>query len=233
MQTASSHSQRRREKSKAKQEKGQRITDEVSQYSSTNAYAFTSALARILTTVWTGSLTTITLMYKQELGVVAENLNSTQMAALLSKNCNVFVAYDNDTVIIQPGICPSGQFIDTVIGADWLAYHVQTQVYNLLFTTATKIPQTDRGSNQIANVIESCLTDARTNGYLAPGQWNASGFGQLNPGDFLSKGFYVYYPPVASQAESVRAERISVPFQCACKLAGAVHTVDVSLIINP
>ena len=80
-----------------------------------------SALARILTTDYTGNSTVITLMYKNEPGIVAESLSTTQVSALEANNANVFVNYNNATAILQRGVCASGVFMDTVVGTDWLA----------------------------------------------------------------------------------------------------------------
>jgi hypothetical protein len=171
-------------------------------------------------------------MYKQEPGIVAENLTSTQLSALEAKNCNVFVAYNNDTAIIEQGRMASGNFIDEVTGTDWLALTIQTALYNLLYTSPTKIPQTDAGMNRLVNVCEATCSQAVVNGLLAPGTWNSNGFGQLASGDFLPKGFYVYAPPVSSQTQADREARASVPIQIAAKLAGAVHTIDVTITVN-
>jgi len=202
------------------------------QYSSTNPYSVCSYLARILTTNWDANNSTITLMYKQEPGIVPETINSNQADSINGKNCNVFVTYQNSTAIIQYGKSSSGDYTDTIIGLDWLAGEIQNVVYNLLYTSTTKIPQTDVGNNQIATVIEAALYAAVNNGLLAPGQWNSAGFGQLKQGDFLRKGFYVYAPPISSQSQADREARKSVPFQVAAKLAGAVHTVDVIVNVN-
>lgn len=204
----------------------------LSQYSSSSLYAVVSLLARILTTDYTANNTVITLMYKTEPGVVAEQLNSSQLAALKAFNCNVFVAYDNATAIIEPGVVASGDFIDTIFGADWLAIDIQNTVYNLLYTSATKIPQTDAGNHIILTGIEAVCAQGVTNGLLAPGTWTQGGFGTLNQGDFLSKGYYVYAPPISSQNPADRAARKSVTFQVAAKLAGAIHTADVIVNIN-
>lgn len=202
------------------------------QYSSSSLYAICSALARILTTDWDANNSTITLMFKQEPGVTAETLTQTEMSALLGFNCNVFVNYNNDTAIIQPGIASGGQFIDSVIGCDWLRAQIQTNVYNLLFASPTKVPQTDAGMNQIAAQIEAALAQAASNGLLAPGVWSAGGFGQLKQGDYMPTGYYVYAPPIALQAAADRAARRSVPFQVAAKLGGAVHEVDVTVNVQ-
>lgn len=202
------------------------------QYSSSNLFAVVSALGRILTTDYNGNSTVITLMYKQEPGIVAESINSTQVDALESFNCNVFANYDNNTAILQPGVTSSGIFTDIVLGTDWLAVDLMTNLYNLLYTSVTKIPQTDAGTQLLVTTCESVLSQAVINGLVAPGTWNAGGFGQLKQGDYLSKGFYVYAPSVNDQDPADRAARISVPIQIAAKLAGAVHEVSVAVLVN-
>jgi hypothetical protein len=127
------------------------------QYSSTNPYTAASLLARILTTDYTANNSTITLMYKQEPGIVAENLSSSQLNTLESKNCNVFVAYDNNTAIIEPGVSSSGVYIDSVIGSMVFGIALQTALFNALYTTTTKIPQTDAGMSMLAAVIEQVI----------------------------------------------------------------------------
>lgn len=204
----------------------------ATQYSSSNLYAVASLFARILTTDYNGNNTVITLMYKQEPGIVAETLNESQMAALEGFNCNVFVAYNNNTAIIEPGVMASGDFIDIITGTDWLALDIQTAVYNLLYTSTTKIPQTDAGNNLIVVTMEQVLTQAVNNGLLAPGVWQSGGFGSLNTGDFMPKGYYIYAPPISSQNVADRAARKSVTFQIAAKLAGAIHTVDIQINVN-
>lgn len=202
------------------------------QYSSSNAYAVVSLLARILTTNWESNNTVITLMYKQEPGITAEQLTTTQADALQSFNANVFAAYNNDTAIIQYGKSASGVFVDSVIGCDWLQGQIQTNIYNLLYGSSTKIPQTDDGNHQLANAITAACQQGVNNGLLAPGVWNAEGAGQVVQGDFLPKGFYVYQPPVSAQAPADRAAREAVAFTVLAKLAGAIHTADVRVNVN-
>ena len=202
------------------------------QYSSSNEFAVASLFGKALSVDYNGNNTVITLMYKQEPGIVAESLTSTQLAALEAKNCNVFVAYNNDTAIIEQGRMASGNFIDELTGTDWLALTIQTALYNLLYTSPTKVPQTDAGMHLLVTTIEAVCSQAAINGILAPGTWNSNGFGQLHSGDFVPKGFYVFAPPVSSQTQADREARRSVAIQVAAKLAGAVHTVDVTITVN-
>lgn len=202
------------------------------QFSSSSPYAVASLLGRILTVDYTGNNTVITLAYKQQPGIVAEALNSTQADSLKGKNCNAFLAFNNDTAIIQSGVAASGEFIDVITGTDWLAVTLQNAMYNLLYTSRTKIPQTDSGSQLMLVTAESVLSQAVTNGLLAPGVWNSGGFGTLEQGDYLAKGFYAYAPRVALQNPVDRAARKSVPIQIAAKLAGAVHEVNIAVAVN-
>ena len=173
-------------------------------------------------------------MYGQEPGITGDSINATQLAALLAKNANGFVQYNNGTSIVQQGICSNGTFIDTVIGKDALTIDIQADVFNLFLTT--HVPQDDAGNHMIKAVIEKRLSQYAANGYIAPGTWNGPLFGSLqNNADgtppTLSTGYYVFQPPIASQPANQRAQRISVPFQIAVNLAGAVQTVNVLITL--
>lgn len=202
------------------------------QYSSTNPYAVCSLFGRILTTDYTANNTVITLMYKQEPGIIAEFLSATDITTLESKNANVFVAYNNNTAIVEKGTMANGFFIDEVLGTDWLALTIQTAIFNALYTSTTKIPQTDSGVHTLITIAESVCAQGVVNGLLAPGVWTTGGFGALNQGDFMAKGFYVYAASVNTQFAADRAARKSPPIQVAAKLAGAIHTVNVLINVN-
>ena len=201
-------------------------------YCSSNPYAICSMFARAFAVNFSGNRTTITLMYKQLPGVVYEQLTETQAQTLEDKNCNVFVLYDNDTAILEYGVNCDGTYFDEVHGADWLADAIQVAIYNLLYQSQTKIPQTDEGTAQLINAAQRVLDQAVQNGFAAPGIWNADGFGTLQRGDRLDSGYYVYMPSVDDQDQSEREERKAPVMQIAVKLAGAIHTADVIISIN-
>lgn len=199
------------------------------QYSSSSKYAAISAFGRAFTVNFTGNNTTITLKFKTEPGVTYETLTTTQAAAIDSINGNVYVYYANDTAIIQQGVMANGDFFDERHGLDWLQNYVQTNLYNLLYTSATKIPQTDAGVTRLMTNVEASLDQAVNNGLVAPGVWNGGPIGQIESGDTLTKGYYVYADEVANQAQSDREARKSPVIQAALKLAGAIHYGDVQI----
>lgn len=202
------------------------------QYSSESPYAVMSYLARILTTNWNANNSTITLDLKQEPGLAGESLTTAQADNVASYNANVFAKYNNDTAVIQNGQSSSGDYTDTVIGCDWLRGQIQTNCFNALYGSTSKIPQTDAGNHVLATAIEAACQVGVRNGLIAPGVWNTQGFGQLKQGDFLPTGYYVYAPPIASQPQADREARRSVAFQVAVKMAGAIQTVNVVVNVN-
>ncbi|AQV80132.1 DUF3383 family protein [Escherichia coli] len=199
------------------------------QYSSSSKYAAISAFGRAFTVNFTGSNTTITLKFKTEPGITYETLTTAQAAAIDAINGNVYVYYANDTAIIQQGVMANGDFFDERHGLDWLQNYVQTNLYNLLYTSATKIPQTDAGVTRLMTNVEASLDQAVNNGLIAPGVWNGGPIGQIESGDTLTKGYYVYADAVANQAQSDREARKSPVIQAAIKLAGAIHYGDVQI----
>ncbi|MDD3310953.1 DUF3383 domain-containing protein [Pseudodesulfovibrio sp.] len=202
------------------------------QYSSDNAHAVVSMIGRAFTVNFSGDKTTLTLKFKDEPGITAETLKESQATTLKGKNVNVFVYYENDTAIIQEGVMASGVFFDEIHGLDWLQNAVQTEVWNLLYQSKTKVPQTETGMSRIKARVISVLDQAVNNGLIAPGVWNSDGFGELEEGDYLPKGYYVYSSRIDDQSQSEREARVAPAIQCAVKLAGAIHFVDVTINVN-
>lgn len=202
------------------------------QFSSSNPYSAASFFGRALTVDFTANNSVITLMYKREPGITPEVLTGAQAAALDGFNCNVFAQYNNNTAIIQNGEMASGAFFDEIYNTDAFALQLQTDVYNALYTNPTKIPQTDAGNHILKTVMQGTCAMFVNNGTIGPGVWQSSGFGQLNEGDTMPSGYYIYQPPISSQSTGDRAARKSVAFQIAAKLAGAIHDVDIQVTCN-
>ena len=204
----------------------------IVQYSSTDPYAVFSVLGRMSTVNFQGSNTTITLMFKQEPTIAPEYLRLSQANALKGNNVNVFAQYQNDTAILQHGNMSGGWFIDERHGLDWLQNQVETDLWNLLYTTNTKVGQDDAGMTAILSTVNGSLDKAVRNGLVAPGVWNGDEFGELKKGDTLSTGYYVYIVPLEEQSQSDREARKAPPIQIAVKLKGAVHFIDATITVN-
>lgn len=217
----------------ASQFKAAKFNRAITQYASQTKFAVASLFGRAFTVNFNGNNTTITLKFKQEPGVTYEQLTETQAQALSGKNCNVFALYNNDTSIIQEGNVASGAFIDEIHGLDWLADAMQTELYNRLYTSTTKIPQTDEGVEILVAVCKGVCEEGVRNGLIGRNlKWNTDGFGNLKYGDMLPAGYYIYTIPIALQAQSEREQRRAPVLQIAVKLAGAFHFVDGIINVN-
>lgn len=201
------------------------------QYSE-NPYAVASAIGREMVVNFNGNNTTITLMYKQEPGVTPQDLTGTQATTLKNKRINVFAAYNNDTNIIQYGTMSGPAYLDEIHGLDALGLDVQADLWNALYTAKNKIPQTDAGVHELVAVAENTCRKYVRNGFIAPGTWNSNTIGELQAGDYMDRGYYVFVEPISNQAQSTREARISPPINIALKLAGAIHEVDVLISVN-
>lgn len=197
-----------------------------------NPYFAASAFGRMFSVNFEGSRTTLTLKFKQAPVILPTNLDATEAKNLQTRNVNIYTQYDNGTYIIEEGVMSNGQFADERHGLDWLQNAVQTSVFNTLYQSKTKIPQTRDGVAVIQAAIENVLHQGVVNGLIAPGKWTSDSFGDLETGDYLPSGFYVYATDLDDQDQADREARKCPPFQCAIKLAGAIHSVDITLNIN-
>ena len=206
-------------------------------YSSNVAYPVMTMMGRAFTVDFNGADTTITLAYKQAPGVPGEYLTETQFETLVSKGGNVNINVQGGATMIWPGQMSNatsgeGPWFDEIHNTDWWKNKVQTDLFNELYSTPTKIPQTDKGNQVLVLSIEGSCAAAINNGMAAPGIWNAPGFGSLQQGMALTAGFYVFCPLIATQSETDREARKSVTIQTALKLAGAVQNPYVILNVN-
>jgi hypothetical protein len=202
------------------------------QYSSSDPYAVCSAIGREFSVDFSQPNSTITLMYKQEPGVVAEDLTFTEAAVLQTKRINVFVSYNNDTSLLQYGTMSGSAYFDEIHGLDWLTNNVQTAMYNVLYTS-NKVAQTDIDNDKLVNAASGILGQAKANKLLAPGKWTSTfEFGQLHTGDYLKNGYYIDIGSVDDQSQADREARKAPPITIAGKLAGANHTLSFVIEAN-
>lgn len=208
--------------------KGQGYSRTFVQYDNNDDYAAISAFARAFTVNFNEQNSTITLKFKQEPGISPITITESQRLTLVAKNVNYYT-YFGDSAMLAEGVMANGRFFDEVHGLDWFQNAIETNVFGYLYTSPTKVPQTDKGVARIVQQVEKACRDAVNNGLLAPGKWNGMDLGEVNSGDFLPKGFYIYAQPVADQNQSDREARKAPPIQVLAKGAGAIHYADITV----
>lgn len=200
-----------------------------------NARLFAAAyMSRLLAVNYDGSNTTLTMNLKDLSGIDADtNISETILEQCSTVGADCFPSIEGLAKVVSNE--QGGTYADQVANQIWLVTTIQREVFNLLATTRTKIPQTETGTNMIMSVIKDVCVQAVTNGYIAPGSWNSSDtFG--NQEDFLRNieefGYYIYHQLVSEQSQSDREARKSVPFMVACKEAGAAHSANIQIYLE-
>ena len=192
----------------------------MSIYSSHSAeYPCCSIAGRAFTVNFEGTNTTITLMYKKMPGITVENLGPSQYNNMVAKNCNANINVA-DNYMFAEGMMADGTWFDTIHGVDWLSNAMQTNVFNLLYQTTTKIPYTDAGVGMVVQKMEQSLRQAVRNGLIAPGT--------TSEGVYLPLGYQITTVPVSEVDASDKGARMYKGITFVCVGAGALQGVTIT-----
>lgn len=190
-----------------------------------------SYMARAHTVNFNAENSALTMQLK-ELSVPAEEYTQTELNAAKTVGLDVYT-----TIKLTPCILTSGanNFVDERYNLIAYKDNLQTDMYNLLKQTSTKIPQTRRGVNQLIDQAEKTTRRFVRAGVFAPGTWSSpDSFGDLATfnQNILDNGFYWLAGKLADQSQSDRELRKSPVLQGAVKLAGAVHSASIIVNVN-
>jgi hypothetical protein len=93
-------------------------------------------------------------------GVSPTNLTQTQIANIQAKNGNYYTQIVSGASSLNgviDGRCPNAQWIDDLVGTDFIANQMTVETLNYLFSQP-KVPYTDAGISSIANILKKWLT---------------------------------------------------------------------------
>lgn len=107
---------------------------------------------------------TSTWAYKTLNGVTPDTLLASQETALKGKNCNYYTTVGGVS-ITQEGKVASGEYIDIIIGTDWIEARLREAVYSALVNNR-KIPYDDTGIAMIEGLVKGVLNEAASKGIL-------------------------------------------------------------------
>ncbi|APD19720.1 tail sheath protein [Pectobacterium phage PP101] len=138
-------------------------------------YPEISILARAATVNFNVANSVLILAFKTGPGIRTADLSSGQLAALRSYNGNAFIKVGDNTLFMD-GKMADGTWFDTVQGVEWLTQKVRNNVFNLFYTSTTKIPWTETGIAMVNQQVTLALELAVTNGLIAAGYDNEGVF---------------------------------------------------------
>lgn len=150
-----------------------------------------------------------TIKFKSLVGITADALTDTQFTVAKSKNANVYTTVAG-AGMLEEGIVASGEFLDVIVGIDWIHANMQADAFQAL-RDEPKIPYTNAGAGVIESIIRNRLQLAITNGILA-----------ADPSPVI------VVPLVADQDPADKAVRRLAGITFAATLAGAVHATTIN-----
>lgn len=171
-------------------------------------------------------------MHLKTVAGLAESYTQAQITAAKTVGLDLYTTIKNTPVILTSG---ANDFVDNRYNILAFIDAVQTDMYNLLKGTATKIPQTQRGVNQMIDQAEKTTRGFVRSGVFAPGTWSSPDyFGDKDTFDrnIAENGFYWIAGSLADQPQADRQARKSPVLQGAVKNAGAIHSADIIINFN-
>ena len=105
-----------------------------------------------------------TWAYKTLKGVKPGAVTDATETALKNKNCNYYTEVGGVN-ITQEGKVASGEFIDIIIGTDWIEARIREEVYGA-FVNNRKVPYNDVGIGMIKGLVKGVLFRAAGMGIL-------------------------------------------------------------------
>lgn len=105
-----------------------------------------------------------TWAYKTLKGVTKDNITPAKETVLVSKNCNYYSEVGGVN-ITQEGKVASGEWIDIIIGTDWIEARLREAVFAALVNNR-KVPYEDDGITVMQGIVKGVLMEAAAAGIL-------------------------------------------------------------------
>jgi hypothetical protein len=205
---------------------------------SADEYKSASIAARFSSVNFESANSVITAKFKSLPGQTPDDLTLTQVQELESKRVNYYTNFSTDSIYSEGTCFNNSVYIDVRYALDWFVNAIQVDVYDLLRGSG-RVPQTDAGEASIVSVIDGVCRQALTNGMIAPGvvsevmksdiiatTGNSSFDGNLN------KGYLIWSQPTSAQSQADRAARKATAKKIWLKSSGAIHFVDISILLE-
>lgn len=171
-------------------------------------------------------------MHLKELPVPAEDLDETTIAKAKVVGLDVYTFIKLTPVVLTSG---ANDFVDNRYNLIGYVDALQTDLFNVLKATGTKIAQTTRGVQTLVDQCEKTTRGFVRANVFAPGTWSSPDtFGDLETFNrsISERGYYFLAGRLSDQPQSDRQARKSPVIQGAVKNAGAIHSADVIVNFN-
>ena len=155
----------------------------------------------------------VTWKFKMPVGVSVPELKASEITTLENGHIN-FVTNEYKKNYIKNGCCADGEWIDTILGGDWIAITMREKVYDI-FMSNPIIPYTDAGFATVAAGVFETLDKATEYGIIAANTESGAGIYNVT----------VPKRSMATDQQAALRQMPDIPWEA--ELAGAVHGTKV------
>lgn len=192
-----------------------------------NAYYYpeVATLAYALSVDYAAENSTITVKFKDLIGMPTVPIDSTDMTVLESKRINTFTLVGNNSRTFREGTeAHDSWFLDDRINLDNFKEELQVAVYNV-FLLKKKVPYTSNGVNMLWVAIDAVCARYVMNGTFSERP-------STNPtGDkpAIEPAYSINFTSLSRMSASDRASRKGPPCTLIVNLAGAIHSININV----
>jgi hypothetical protein len=176
--------------------------------------------AAILSVILPKAPGSYTLKFKALVGVTIDALTTTQVTNAHNKNASVYINESID--MVDDGKTASGEWLDIVIGLDWITSQIQTNVM-YVFANNDKLPFDDRGITVIGSAISQAMEAGISSTLLTQPE--------LNDKKQVIGGYYLDLPKAADVSSADKAARTLNGVKATAFLAGAIHATTINVTV--
>lgn len=152
----------------------------------------------------------VTWQFKTPDGVTVANLTEGEKDALDDQHVNYLTREYRKYTFLKRGICTDGEFIDALLGSDYIAKRIRDRIYTLL-TTTKDVPYSDDGFTLVGSEVITALNEAVDYNIIA-----------VDPESGLGM-FVVNIPTRADATEEQARNRVMPDITWEATVEGAVH----------
>lgn len=171
-------------------------------------------------------------MNLKELSVPAESYSQTEIDSAKRVGLDLYTTIKDTPVVLTSG---ANDFVDNVYNLIAFIDAIQTDMFNVLKATGTKLAQITRDVNKLVATAEKTSRGFVRANVFGPGTWSSpDSFGNIDTfnRNIEQFGFYWLAGLLRDQPQADRAARKSPVLQGAVKNAGAIHSVDIIINFN-
>jgi hypothetical protein len=171
-------------------------------------------------------------MNLKELSVPAESYSQTEIDAIKRVGMDLYTTIKDTPVVLTSG---ANDFVDNVYNIIAFIDAIQTDMFNVLKATGTKLAQITRDVNKLVATAEKTSRGFVRANVFGPGAWSSpDSFGNIDTfnRNIEQFGFYWLAGLLKDQPQADRQARKSPVLQGAVKNAGAIHSADIIINFN-